>query len=98
MIPYLPPPVWSVGPFTIHAFGVAVAAALVLGYWLVLSRAAKHGIDSTHAGSIFVVILITALIFGVGAGRGRTVAGSGFAAGGGLALLVCAWREQSWAL
>ena len=96
MIPYLPQPVWSVGPFTIHAFGVAAALALGVGYWIVLRRARRYGIDGTRAGSVFVAILMTALAAGFAIGGRRSMAGSGFAAGGGAVLLGYAWWARSW--
>jgi prolipoprotein diacylglyceryltransferase len=96
MIPYFPQPVWSLGPWQVHAFGAAAAVALLSGYWLILSRAKSRGVNSTKAGTVFVIVLVAALACGLAVGRGRAVAGSGFAAGGGAALLLCAWGERSW--
>jgi prolipoprotein diacylglyceryltransferase len=98
MIPYFPQPVWRLGPFEIHAFGVAVAAAIISGYCLVLRRSRKYGIDATHAGTIFIVVSLVALAGGLLAGGGRSASATGFAAAGGAALLVCGWRERSWNL
>ncbi|HEY3738824.1 MAG TPA: prolipoprotein diacylglyceryl transferase family protein [Bryobacteraceae bacterium] len=99
MIPYFPQPVWRVGPFEMHAFGAAVALALLCGYGLVLRRARRYGIDPTHAGTYFVVILLAGLALGWIVGRGsNSISGTGFAAGGGAALVVCAWVRRSWNL
>ena len=45
MIPYLEQPTLQLGPLTIHAFGVSVAAALWLGLLLVERRVARLGLD-----------------------------------------------------
>ncbi|HYL77768.1 MAG TPA: prolipoprotein diacylglyceryl transferase family protein [Bryobacteraceae bacterium] len=44
MIPYYPQPVLRAGPFTIHAFGVLAAAAVVVGGRAILIRAHRKGI------------------------------------------------------
>lgn len=98
MIPYFPQPVWSLGPFEIHAFGVAVAAAILCGYCVVLRRAEKYGIDSTRAGTIFIVVAAVGFAGGLLAEGRRSVSATGFAAAGLAALLAFAWRERSWGL
>jgi phosphatidylglycerol:prolipoprotein diacylglycerol transferase len=45
MLPYFEQPVWQIGPLTIHAFGVAVAVAALLGLTLVQKRFARLGLD-----------------------------------------------------
>jgi len=45
MIPYFPQPVFHVGPFEIHAFGVLAAAAVVIGGREILIRAKRRGIE-----------------------------------------------------
>ena len=75
MIPYVPQPVWYLGPLTIHAFGVTSAAALVVGYWLTLRRAHALGIDGRFAAVLFAAIAVTGLIAGFA---------SGYAANGGI--------------
>ena len=47
MLPYFEQPVWHVGPLTIHAFGVTVAAAMWLGLALVQQRFEQTGLDGT---------------------------------------------------
>jgi phosphatidylglycerol---prolipoprotein diacylglyceryl transferase len=49
MLPYVEHPVWHVGPFTIYAFGVAVAAALWLGLATARRRFARVGLDPALA-------------------------------------------------
>lgn len=44
MIPYFPQPVFHLGPFSIHAFGVLSALAVVLGLRLIVLRAHRRGI------------------------------------------------------
>ena len=49
MIPFVEHPVWRVGPLTIHAFGVAVAAALWFGLSAGQRRFTSVGLDPTLA-------------------------------------------------
>jgi phosphatidylglycerol:prolipoprotein diacylglycerol transferase len=44
MIPYYPQPVFHLGPFTIHSFGILGAAAALVAFWIVLRRASRKGI------------------------------------------------------
>src|SRR5437870_335700 len=46
MIPYFPQPVLHVGPIEVHAFGVLVVAAVLIGGWRILRRAHRHGIGA----------------------------------------------------
>lgn len=64
MIPYWPQPVWTFGPLTIHAFGVAQAVALVAGYVIALSRARSAGLDERRTGRLFVVTVLVGLTSG----------------------------------
>jgi len=54
MIPYWPQPVWTAGPFSIHAFGVAQASALIVGFTLALRRARNSGLDDRRTGWLFI--------------------------------------------
>jgi phosphatidylglycerol:prolipoprotein diacylglycerol transferase len=58
MIPYLEPPSWTVGPLTIHAFGVIVAASVVLGVELGRRRFRRLGLDpvTTEAFAWHVIV------------------------------------------
>jgi phosphatidylglycerol---prolipoprotein diacylglyceryl transferase len=44
MIPYYPQPVLHLGPFTIHAFGILGALAVLVAFWIILRRARRMGI------------------------------------------------------
>jgi phosphatidylglycerol:prolipoprotein diacylglycerol transferase len=46
MIPYFAQPVFNVGPFQIHAFGVLAAIAVLLGGRIILLRAHRQGIPA----------------------------------------------------
>jgi phosphatidylglycerol:prolipoprotein diacylglycerol transferase len=51
VIPYLHEPTLKIGSVTLHAFGVFVAAAVLVGCWLALRRAQQQGLDqkdTTH--------------------------------------------------
>lgn len=45
MIPYIAQPVLHLGPLTLYAFGVLVAAAVLVGSWLARRRARASGLD-----------------------------------------------------
>jgi phosphatidylglycerol---prolipoprotein diacylglyceryl transferase len=45
MLPYFEQPVWQLGPLSVHAFGVAVAAAMWLGLMLGQRRFERLGLD-----------------------------------------------------
>lgn len=46
MLPYFEQPAWHLGPITIHAFGVAVAAAMWVGLTVAERRFARLGLDA----------------------------------------------------
>ena len=64
MIPYLPQPVWHIGPLTIPAFGVAAGSALITSYCMVIARATAVGVSSLRAGRIFVAVVLSGLLAG----------------------------------
>ena len=82
MIPYFPQPQWQVGPFTIHAFGVACCAGLLLFYWLVLQRAERHEMAKDRAGRLAVTILLSGLLVGLLWTGGSGISATGVALGG----------------
>ncbi len=96
MIPYFAQPTWSFGPFTIHAFGVAVAVALALSYALALYRSREFGIGSTEAGNAFVIGTLSGLSGAWLLAQGRGMSEVGLALGSGLAIGTMAWRRCSW--
>ena len=72
MLPYFEQAVWRVGPVTIHAFGVAVAAALSLGLATARRRFARAGLDPalgeragrwTIAGGVVGAHLFSVLLY-----------------------------------
>ena len=58
MIPYFAQPQLGIGPLTIHAFGVLVACALVVGMGIVRRRAAARGLPEREVGRFLSWILI----------------------------------------
>jgi phosphatidylglycerol:prolipoprotein diacylglycerol transferase len=46
MIPYFPQPVFHLGPFEIHAFGLLAAVAVVVGGYAILRRTSRLGIPA----------------------------------------------------
>jgi phosphatidylglycerol:prolipoprotein diacylglycerol transferase len=45
LIPYIEQPAWHIGPLTIHAFGIAVAAAILIGLSMSQRRFGHLGLD-----------------------------------------------------
>ena len=62
MFPYFEQPSISLGPITVHAFGVLVAAAIVLGYWMLVQRAEKRGLDGEVASGLAVWMVACGLL------------------------------------
>jgi phosphatidylglycerol:prolipoprotein diacylglycerol transferase len=58
MIPYFAQPQLHVGPVTIHAFGVLVACALVVGTTILRRRAAAEGLCEREVGRFLSWILV----------------------------------------
>lgn len=62
MLPYFEQPVFRLGPIPIHAFGIAVAAALFVGIELARWRARAYRIERAHLSSFFHWILVPGFI------------------------------------
>src|SRR5262245_46867769 len=58
MIPYIEQPTLHLGPITIHAFGVLVAMAMLVGMRLVRKRAVAEGLDPVVADRLVTWILV----------------------------------------
>ncbi len=58
MLPYFSQPRLALGPLTIHAFGVLVAAAVLVGSELVRRRALKEGLQPAMAARMVTWILL----------------------------------------
>lgn len=52
MFPYFEAPAITLGPVTLHAFGMLVAAAILLGRWMLVRRAQKRGLDGETASRL----------------------------------------------
>src|SRR5690348_7772132 len=58
MIPYVSQPQLRLGPITIHAFGVLVACALLVGMTIVQRRAAAQGLSDQLVGRFLSWVLL----------------------------------------
>lgn len=58
MIPYFEQPHLSLGPITIHGFGVLVALAVLIGAAIIRRRAAAHGLHAVVAQKLTSWILV----------------------------------------
>lgn len=58
MIPYFAQPSLSLGPITIHSFGVLVAVGILSGTYLIRRRAAAWGMDPITAERLTIWILL----------------------------------------
>ena len=64
MIPYFPQPVWHIGRFEIHAFGIAAALALNAGFFIVMWRARAAQLDQNLAARLFLLIALAGAVAG----------------------------------
>jgi len=62
MIPYFPQPVFHLGPFQIHAFGVLAAIGVVVGGRAILLRAHRNGIPAEQMFRFCFWVYIAAMI------------------------------------
>lgn len=62
MIPYIAQPHFSLGPLTIHAFGVLVAVAMLVGMFFVRRRALADGLDPFVADRLVTWVLFAGFI------------------------------------
>src|SRR3954451_16403394 len=58
MIPYIPPPVWHFGPFTVTAFSVLAAVAILSARRSILRRAVRQGIYREEMDALCGVMLV----------------------------------------
>jgi phosphatidylglycerol---prolipoprotein diacylglyceryl transferase len=58
MIPYFDQPTLSLGPLTIHAFGVLVATAVLVGYRVCRRQVSRRGLDQLVADRLFSYIIV----------------------------------------
>ncbi len=62
MLPYFEQPRLSLGPITIHAFGVLVAVAMLVGMRVVHKRAAASGLEGARADRLVTWILLAGFL------------------------------------
>lgn len=62
MIPYFEQPRLSLGPLTIHAFGVMVALAMIIGMAMTRRRAVREGLDPAQADRLVTWVLLGGFI------------------------------------
>jgi phosphatidylglycerol:prolipoprotein diacylglycerol transferase len=94
VIPYFAQSVFSLGPLTIHAFGVCAAAALLTGYLLVDRRAHRYALDSTRASQVYVLLVVAGLSAGFlwnRMGGEPGISGSGSVLGCLVCVALVAW-------
>lgn len=53
---------FSIGPFTIHSYGVMIAIGALLAYQVVMIRAKKYQMDTSHIDTLFIVVLLSGFI------------------------------------
>jgi phosphatidylglycerol:prolipoprotein diacylglycerol transferase len=62
MLPYFEQPIWHVGPLSVHAFGVAVGAAVWLGLTRAQQRFAHDGLDPALGQRLGVWVLVGGIL------------------------------------
>lgn len=91
LIPYLPPPTWTLGSHTIHAFGVLQGLALVTGF-LILRRRMPAG----DGGWMYLACVAAGLVGGFLWAGGKSMSGTGVGLAGLLCALAFAARHPFW--
>jgi phosphatidylglycerol---prolipoprotein diacylglyceryl transferase len=61
MIPYYPQPVLHLGPFSIHAFGILGALAVLVAFWTILRRGRRFGIPMEEMFQFLCVMYLCGL-------------------------------------
>ena len=95
MIPYLPQPVVTIGPLTIHAFGLFTAVALLTGYLLVDWRAKRFGVNRKNTSRVYLMTVVAGLLGGLlwsAVAGERGISSTGLLLGGFSGLLLIARR------
>jgi phosphatidylglycerol---prolipoprotein diacylglyceryl transferase len=98
VIPYLPQPILTIGPLTIHAFGVCTGAALLTGYFLVDRRAERFGVNRDLASGIYLMTVVAGLLGGLFWSAVTGVPGissTGLLLGGFMSLILMTQRVAS---
>jgi phosphatidylglycerol:prolipoprotein diacylglycerol transferase len=62
MIPYFSPGPWSIGPFTIHAFGILVGLAIIFGVTMTQRDADKRGLSQTIISEAQIWALVVGFV------------------------------------
>ncbi|MBD3334518.1 MAG: prolipoprotein diacylglyceryl transferase [Candidatus Eisenbacteria bacterium] len=56
------PILWQIGPIKIHAYGLCLALAFLIGGWLTTRRGERHGLGEREMTNYITVVLISSLI------------------------------------
>jgi len=56
------PILFTIGPFSLHTYGLAMAVAFGMGIWVAMKRAEAHGFGSKYALDLSIYILIFSLV------------------------------------
>ncbi len=56
------PILFRVGPFTLHTYGLLVAAGVLLGLWLARRQAAQAGLDPERVWNLGIYMVLAALV------------------------------------
>jgi phosphatidylglycerol:prolipoprotein diacylglycerol transferase len=62
MLQYIPQPTIEIGPLAIHAFGVLVAIAILVGAWVVKRRVLRKGLDPDFAMRLVTWVVVAGFI------------------------------------
>jgi phosphatidylglycerol:prolipoprotein diacylglycerol transferase len=62
MIPYFAQPQLQIGPITVHAFGILVACAVLLGTRIVVRKGAEYGLSEQAVGGFLGWVLVSGFV------------------------------------
>ena len=100
MLPYVPPPVISLGTLHIHVFSLCAAAAILAARAIILGRARRLGVRDDEARILFLVSLLACIAGGAAhawyAGEAGVCSFGAVLGASAGAALVCFLRRYSW--
>ena len=75
MIPYFPQPVWHLGGFTVHAFGITSAIALMAGYFTAVRLSPRDALNPALVSRLCLILAIAGALAGHAAPLGSHCTG-----------------------
>jgi phosphatidylglycerol:prolipoprotein diacylglycerol transferase len=62
VIPYVEQPVFRIGPFQLHAFGLLAVTAILVGLWIVVARAPRSRLDRDRVRDVVTWTIVWGIV------------------------------------